>query len=81
MLRAMIGYVQDEAADWVARLSCGHRQHVRHRPPFFLRPWTQTKEGRQAMLGQLLDCVRCDRGEPPEELAEDMAEDGATGGA
>jgi tellurite methyltransferase len=63
MLRAIVGYVQDEAGDWVALLSCGHRQHVRHKPPFFLRPWTQSEEGRASMLGQSLDCVLCDR--PP----------------
>jgi hypothetical protein len=28
------GFHQDEEANWVAELSCGHQQHVRHRPPF-----------------------------------------------
>lgn len=68
MLRAITGYRQDDAADWVALLCCGHRQHVRHKPPFFSRPWTQSEAGRSAMLGQCLDCVLCDRRELPQGL-------------
>ncbi len=33
------GFEQDEVGDWVMLLSCGHRQHVRHQPPFINRPW------------------------------------------
>lgn len=29
----------------MAFLSCGHKQHVRHRPPFFERPWITTERG------------------------------------
>lgn len=65
MRRAIAGYHQDEAGDWVAELTCGHGQHVRHKPPFWNRAWTQTEDGRAAHLGTELDCVRCDRGEPP----------------
>jgi tellurite methyltransferase len=68
MLRPITGYHQDEAGDWVAELGCGHAQHVRHRPPFFSRPWVTTPEGRDSMLGTELDCVRCDRLELPEGL-------------
>lgn len=66
MQRPIEGYHQDDNGDWVAELSCGHGQHVRHKPPFFLRPWVTTDEGRASMLGTLLDCVRCDRLELPE---------------
>ena len=45
--RAIAGFEQDEAGDWVALLECGHRQHVRHRPPWRERPWVLTAEGRQ----------------------------------
>lgn len=65
MLRAITGYHQDEHGDWVAELRCGHGQHVRHRPPFFLRPWVSTPEGRASMLGTELACVCCDRLELP----------------
>lgn len=58
--RAIIGFHADEQGDWVAELECGHGQHVRHRPPWELRPWVITKEGRQAHLGKMLRCLRCD---------------------
>ena len=57
---AIIGFHQDEAGDWVADLACGHRQHVRHRPPWTLRPWVLTPEGRAGRIGLLLGCVLCD---------------------
>ena len=63
--RAIVGFHQDELGDWVAELACGHGQHVRHKPPFQLRPWVVTPEGRAAMLGSELGCVRCDRFELP----------------
>ena len=66
MNRPITGYHLDTAGDWVAELDCGHGQHVRHDPPFVLRPWTQTQAGRDAMIGTELVCVRCDRLELPE---------------
>lgn len=64
MEQPIIGYDQDELGDWRAILACGHRQHVRHNPPFVNRPWAPTEEGRCRFLGAPLDCVRCDDGEP-----------------
>lgn len=64
MRRAITGFHQDDAGDWVAELSCGHGQHVRHRPPWQVRPWVVTFDGRQARLGEQLDCKLCDM--PPE---------------
>jgi hypothetical protein len=58
--QAIIGFHQDELGDWVADLECGHGQHVRHRPPWEMRPWVVTEEGRRAHLGKVLRCVRCD---------------------
>jgi tellurite resistance-related uncharacterized protein len=65
MERAMVGFARDEQGDWVALLACGHPQHVRHTPPFMNRPWVTTEAGRAAKIGQMLDCVRCDRFELP----------------
>jgi hypothetical protein len=56
----IVGFHQDEHGDWVADLACGHTQHVRHRPPWELRPWVITEEGRQSYLGAVLNCKRCD---------------------
>ncbi len=63
--RSIDGFHQDELADWIAVLACGHRQHVRHKPPFWSRPWVLTAEGRAEKIGGALDCVLCDRFELP----------------
>jgi hypothetical protein len=56
----IVAFHQDEHGDWVADLACGHGQHVRHRPPWELRPWVVTEAGRRTHLGTLLRCARCD---------------------
>jgi tellurite methyltransferase len=66
--RAMSGYHRDLKDDWVAELSCGHSQHIRHRPPFQLREWVLNAKGRHDRLGSLLDCPLCDRAELPDGL-------------
>ncbi|MDQ1397118.1 MAG: hypothetical protein QOG64_2377, partial [Acidimicrobiaceae bacterium] len=43
--------------------------HVRHEPPFRLRPWAVTAAGRDSRVGQQLDCPLCDRAELPDHLA------------
>ncbi len=70
MKRKIVGYHQDEKGDWVADLDCFHGQHVRHEPPFFNRPWSDSEEGRSSKLGAILNCVRCDALEFPEGLSE-----------
>jgi len=65
MMRSIVAFATDVDGDWMARLDCGHNQHVRHNPPFTERPWVTSKEGRAGMLGQRLDCVRCDAFELP----------------
>ena len=57
--RSIVGFHQDEHGDWVAELFCGHTQHVRHRPPWELRPWVETAEGRLKRVGGTLLCVKC----------------------
>jgi tellurite resistance-related uncharacterized protein len=68
VLRTIVGFHQDDDGDWVAHLSCRHRQHVRHRPPFFDREWVTTAAGRSSRLGAEIDCPLCDRAELPEGL-------------
>jgi len=62
MLKAIIDYHLDDEKHWVARLACGHFQHVRHQPPFINRPWVLKQSTRTAMLGQQLNCIKCDQG-------------------
>ena len=57
--RAIVNFVQDEEAHWVAQVSCGHRQHVRHEPPLQSRPWVLSEEGRQSQVGSSLQCMVC----------------------
>jgi hypothetical protein len=63
---AIIGFEQDEAGDWVALLDCGHRQHMRHKPPFIVRAWVVSAAGRASMLGTQVRCPYCEgeRGSP-----------------
>lgn len=66
--QSMVGYHLDFENHWVAELACGHFQHVRHNPPLTTRPWVLTPEGRNSMLGYELNCKKCDRGEPKDQL-------------
>jgi hypothetical protein len=61
MQRRIIGFDRDEEGDWVALLECGHRQHVRHKPPFINRPWVVTEQGRAERVGAELSCRLCDQ--------------------
>jgi hypothetical protein len=63
MERRITGFATDDEGHWVAELECGHRQHMRHRPPFESRPWVTTPEGRESRIGVTVNCRRC---EPPE---------------
>ncbi|MBN7768704.1 DUF3565 domain-containing protein [Marinobacter daepoensis] len=67
MKRCIESYHKDTDNHWVARLACGHHQHVRHDPPWINRPWVISESGRQAMLGFELDCKKCDEGAPVDE--------------
>jgi hypothetical protein len=59
MLKRITGFHQDDDQHWVAELECGHGQHVRHNPPWQVRPWVQTEAGRREKLGTSLDCLLC----------------------
>jgi len=63
--RRIVGFHQDEERHWVADLECGHSQHMRHDPPWQVRPWVNTLEGRRGFIGASLNCVECDRDAPP----------------
>ena len=64
MKQPITGYHKDDQQDWVAELACGHFRHVRHRPPFFNRPWVESPSGRDSMLGVELECKKCEEGAP-----------------
>ncbi|WP_394559452.1 DUF3565 domain-containing protein [Aquipseudomonas alcaligenes] len=55
----LLGFHQDEDGHWVADLSCGHTQHLRHQPPWQNRAWVTDPEQRQRHLGQPFACGWC----------------------
>jgi tellurite methyltransferase len=63
--RLIYGFHRDEENDWVAEISCGHDQHMRHRPPFQLREWTTDAAGRDSHVETPIGCSLCDRTEMP----------------
>ena len=65
MERVICGFHRDEEDDWVAEISCGHDQHIRHRPPFQLREWIADAVGRDSRVGTPIECTLCDRAELP----------------
>ena len=62
--QTIVAYHQDEEGHWVARLACGHTQHLRHNPPWRNRPWVIAVEGRTRHLGRQLRCRKCTDGAP-----------------
>lgn len=68
MEQPITGFHLDEENHWVAELACGHFQHVRHDPPWVERLWVLTEAGRAAMLGQRLNCKKCESGVLPDRL-------------
>ncbi|SDV04963.1 Protein of unknown function [Pseudomonas corrugata] len=55
----VIGLHQDEEGHWVAELSCGHTQHLRHQPPWQSRAWVLDPTQRIEKIGQPFDCGWC----------------------
>lgn len=60
MDQPITGFHKDREGHWVAELVCGHGQHVRHDPPWMIREWVISEEGRASRLNTNLNCVRCD---------------------
>lgn len=60
MKRAITAFERDDEGHWVARLVCGHTQHVRHDPPLTNRPLVLTEGGRARLIGVDLACKVCD---------------------
>jgi len=55
----LLDWRQDEDGHWVAVLSCGHTQHLRHQPPWQDRAWVMDAAQRQAQIGEPFACGWC----------------------
>jgi hypothetical protein len=55
----LLDFRQDEHGDWLAVLSCGHTQHLRHQPPWQNRAWVLDAKQRNAQLGKPFPCGWC----------------------
>ncbi|MGA3798036.1 DUF3565 domain-containing protein [Pseudomonas fluorescens] len=64
------GFHQDEDGHWVAELSCGHTQHLRHQPPWQSRAWVMDPAQRQEKIGQPFDCGWCAQGSVSDNLGD-----------
>ncbi|GJL83823.1 MAG: hypothetical protein DHS20C01_34570 [marine bacterium B5-7] len=53
------GFSQDSAGDYIIHLDCGHRQHVRHSPPWQERSFVIDGASRRARIGTTWDCPWC----------------------
>ena len=60
MNQKIVGFDKDDKGDWMAILSCGHTQHVRHNPPWTNRPWVEEAKNREKFLGTELNCKKCE---------------------
>jgi hypothetical protein len=58
--RKIVGFHQDDEGHWVAELECGHQQHMRHQPPWQVRPWVLTQAGRDSFVGVPISCAACE---------------------
>ncbi|MDG3557884.1 DUF3565 domain-containing protein [Acinetobacter bereziniae] len=45
---------------WLNSAHMGHRQHMRHLPPWQNRPWVMSAQGRQEKIATPIDCKQCD---------------------
>jgi hypothetical protein len=66
----IIGFRQDEDGHWIAVLSCGHTQHLRHQPPWQSRAWVMDPVQRQEKIGQPFDCGWCAQGADSDNLSD-----------
>ncbi|WP_256214795.1 DUF3565 domain-containing protein [Pseudomonas sp. RL] len=71
---ALLGFRQDDEGHWVALLSCGHTQHLRHSPPWQSRAWVLDADSRARRIGQPFDCGWCRQAGPAERVPDARAQ-------
>ncbi|WP_191485660.1 DUF3565 domain-containing protein [Pseudomonas sp. FEN] len=66
----VIGFHQDQDGHWVAELSCGHTQHLRHQPPWQSRAWVLDPRQRAEKITQGFECGWCAQGSVNDNLGD-----------
>ena len=56
MKTIITGFHQDKNKERVVDLSCVHAMHFRHNPPFQIREWVTSPQGRNTYIGFELEC-------------------------
>ncbi|MDD2162616.1 DUF3565 domain-containing protein [Pseudomonas sp. MIL19] len=74
LVRAL-DFRQDEHGDWLAVLSCGHTQHVRHQPPWQNRAWVLDATQRKAQRGKPFRCGWCATEHDANEASTERSQD------
>lgn len=64
--RTIVGLVREGPDAVVLALDCGHRRHVRHRPPLSDAPWVRDEQAARSRVGQPIECLRCGQRQLPE---------------
>lgn len=57
--RTIVELSREAEAEVILGLDCGHRRHVRHRPPLSEHPWVLDDSSSEARVGGSIECLRC----------------------
>ncbi|WP_090239655.1 DUF3565 domain-containing protein [Pseudomonas guineae] len=74
-LARVLDFRQDEHGDWLAVLSCGHTQHLRHQPPWQNRAWVLDATQRNAQRGKPFRCGWCETEHDANEASTERSQD------
>ena len=58
-MKKITGFHLDEDNQWVADLSCGYTQHVRHNPLHHQKEWVLSDNARNDFIGFEFECKSC----------------------
>jgi ferredoxin len=64
--RRIVGIHEESPGTCVVELDCGHRRHVRDRPPLERHAWVHDARARDARIGTPIECGWCDACVRPE---------------
>lgn len=60
VVRRIVAVTVESEDTCVVELECGHRRHVRDRPPLSSHPWVRDADARQQRISERIECGLCD---------------------